>query len=54
MKRGDADPEEEEALASKQRDVEDARYEFAMRVIWVALGITCAVLGMVLLPILLR
>ena len=38
MKRGGADPEEEEALAWKQRDVEDARYEFAMRLIWVVLG----------------
>jgi len=35
-------------------DEEDARYEFAMRLIWIALGTVCAVLGAVLLAILWR
>jgi hypothetical protein len=53
--------EKQRALASEQRNqpidrekAEDARGQFAMRVIWVTLGIVCAVLGTLLLAILLR
>jgi hypothetical protein len=42
MKRGNADSEqEEEALAQKQQEAQDARYEVALRLIWVTLGIAC-------------
>jgi len=46
--------QEEEAFAQKQQEAKDARYEVALRVIWVTLSIACAVLGTVLLGILLR
>ena len=54
-------PDKWRAFAFWQRDqhiervkADDARCEFAMRVIWILLGIACAVLGRVLLTIILR
>ena len=54
-------PDKRLAFAFWQRDqhietvkADDARCQFAMRVIWILLGIACAVLGCVLLTILLR
>jgi hypothetical protein len=48
----------QKAFAREQRnqpiDAEDARCEFAMRLIWIMLGTVCAVLGTVLLAILWR
>jgi hypothetical protein len=46
--------QEEEAFGQKQQEAQDARYEVALRVVWITLGIGCAVLGTVLLGILLR
>ena len=62
MKQSDRDEtDQRRAFAFWQRDqhiervkTDDARPQFAMRVIWLLLGVACAVLGRVLLAILLR
>jgi hypothetical protein len=59
MKRSKVDrSNKRKAFAREQRnqptDAEAATYQFAMRLIWVALGTVCAVLGTVLLAILWR
>ena len=59
MKRSKVDgSNKRKAFAREQRNqpinAEEARYEFAMRLIWIALGTVCAVLGTVLLAILWR
>ena len=62
MKRGNADGfNKPRALAREERnqamdrdEANAARYRLAMRVIWITLGIVCAVLGTVLLTILLK
>ena len=62
MKRNNEDGfDKRKAFARRQRGkliasvkAGDARNQFAMRVIWLILGIACAALGWVLLTILLR
>jgi hypothetical protein len=62
MKRGNADGSTKgKAFAWKQRDqhmdrdaAEDARCRLLMRIVWITLGVACAILGAVLLTILVR